>query len=104
MNYLFLIKFDKFLKFLNLGLSIGEEKPNIDVFYNPILIELKKLEIGVRISISDIVKERKFFVIGAVFDKPARYAVLNMIACNGFYGCTKCLQPGISHKTNDKSM
>ena len=43
----------------------------------------------------------KFFLIAGVFDKPATAAVLNMKASNGFYGCTKCLQPGITHKDKE---
>ena len=31
-------------------------------------------------------------------DKPAKAAALNMLNSSGFYGCTKCLQPGVSHK------
>ena len=33
------------------GLTVGEEKPNMDLFFNPIVIQLKKLELGVNISI-----------------------------------------------------
>jgi hypothetical protein len=33
-------------------------------------------------------------LIAAVFDKPAKAAVLNMKSFNGFGGCTKCLQLG----------
>jgi hypothetical protein len=55
---------------------------------------------GIDVSIEGYLKRRKFFVIAAVFDKPARAAVLNMKSSNGFHGCTKCLQPGESHKIN----
>jgi len=41
-------------------------------------------------------------VIAAVFDKPAKSSILNMISCNGFYGCTKCEQPGESYKAPKK--
>ena len=79
------------------GLSVGSSKPNFDIFLNPILCELKELEYGIKI------KERicKFFVIAGVFDKPARSSILNMIGCNGFYGCLKCYQPGKTHKTDN---
>ena len=40
----------------------------------------------------------KFFLVAGIFDKPAKAAVLNMNASNGFYGCTKCLQKGKSLK------
>ena len=47
-------------------------------------------------------KEIKFFLTHAVMDKPAKAALLNMISSTGFYGCTKCLQPGKSLKKNLK--
>jgi hypothetical protein len=34
-------------------------------------------------------------------DKPAKSAILNMISCNGFIGCTKCLQKAQSFKTSE---
>ena len=45
-------------------------------------------------------KEIKFFLVAGVFDKPAKSAVLNMISSTGYFGCTKCLQPGESFKVN----
>lgn len=36
-------------------------------------------------------------------DKPAKAALLNMINSSGFYGCTKCLQPGVSRKVIDSN-
>ncbi len=42
--------------------------------------------------------------MAAIFDKPAKAAVLNMKSSNGFYGCTKCLQPGISHREHKDGM
>ena len=44
----------------------------------------------------------KFFLVAGIFDKPAKAAVLNMNASNGFYGCTKCLQPGVTYKDQEK--
>ena len=41
-------------------------------------------------------------MIAAVFGKPAKSSNLNMISCNGFYGCTKCEQPGESYKAPKK--
>ena len=68
-----------------------------------LVIQLKKLELGVDIKFKDVNKEIKFFLFAAVMDKPAKAALLNMINSSGFYGCTKCLQPGISFKQNEKS-
>lgn len=82
------------------GLSIGDYKPYFDVFLSPIVIKIKKLELGINVCFEDVTKEIKFFVVSAVFDKPAKAAFLNMISSYGHYGCTKCLQPGRSFKTN----
>jgi len=43
------------------GLSVGSEKPNIDVFFNLIVIKLKKLEIGIDITIENVTRDTKFF-------------------------------------------
>lgn len=81
-------------------MSVGDSKPNFDIFFNPIVIQLKKLELGVDIKFKDVNKEIKFFLFAAVMDKPAQAAFLNMIASTGFFGCKKCLQPGVSLKKN----
>lgn len=81
-------------------MSVGYNKPNFDVLLNPILCELKELEYGIKIRHKFQEQICKFFVIAGVFDKPARSAVLNMISCNGFYGCLKCVQPGSTLETD----
>ena len=83
------------------AISVGDEKPNTDVFFNPFIIQLKRIELGIDVEIDNKLINAKFFLIAGVFDKPAKSAVLNMISSTGFYGCTKCLQPGISHKALD---
>ncbi len=80
------------------GLTVGEEKPNMDLFFNPIVIQLKKLELGVNISIENVLRETKFFCICCCCDKPAKASLLNMQMYNSFYGCTKCLQKAESFK------
>ena len=85
------------------GLSVGEEKPNMDVFFNPIVINLKKLEYGFDLKIENDVSEIKFFLIAGVFDKPAKSEVLNINKCNGFFGCHRCNQPGISYRATKES-
>jgi hypothetical protein len=89
-----------------IGLSIGEEKPHFDLFLNPLIAQLKRLEYGVKIKLhnSSLDKIVKIFLVAAIFDKPAKAAVLNMKSSNGFYGCTKCLQPGISHREHKDGM
>jgi hypothetical protein len=86
------------------GLSIGEEKPNTDHFFNPIVIQLKKLELGFDLSIQNVTRETKCFLIAAIFDKPAKAAILNINGCNGFYGCHGCYQKGCSYsETKEKN-
>jgi hypothetical protein len=41
------------------------------------------------------------FLVAGIFDKPAKAAVLNMKAYNGFGGFTKCLQLGETSKGID---
>ena len=83
------------------GLSVGDEKPNFDVFLHPLVSQLKKLEYGVEMKINNSIHNTKFFVVACVFEKPTKAAVLNMKASNGFYGCTKCLQAGVTYKDKD---
>ncbi len=66
------------------------------MFMHPIVNELKAVEYGITFDKRNI----KFFLIAGVFDKPAKASILNMKSSNGFFGCTKCLQPGISHKNS----
>ncbi len=73
----------------------------MDVFLNPLVIQLKKLELGINIEIEKQLIDAKFFCVAAVMDKPAKALFINMISSTGFYGCTKCLQPGVSHKATD---
>lgn len=80
---------------------MGEEKPNINIFFNPIVKELKRIELGIKIEIEKIQRDTKFFFIAAVFDKPAKSPFINMISSNGFFGCHKCLQPGSSFKVKE---
>jgi hypothetical protein len=81
-----------------IGLSVGDARPNFESFLNPIVISLKKLELGTNISFKDMCKEIKFYLTHAVMDKPAKSAMLNMVTRTGFFGCTKCLQSGKSLK------
>jgi len=80
------------------GLSVAEHKPNMDIFFNEIVTQLTILELGIDLPLSNVVKKRKFFLIAAIFDKPAKAPILNMNQYNGNYGCTKCEQPGETAK------
>ena len=72
------------------GLCVGNSKPNMDEFLNPIYNELADLELGIQIAQNWY----SFYLLFAVFDKPARAALLNMTLSNGKYGCLKCQQRG----------
>ena len=51
------------------------------------------MEQGVR-YVPNISKYTNFYLVSGIFDKPAKAAVLNMKAYNGFGDFTKCLQLG----------
>lgn len=76
-----------------IGICIGHKKPDFNVFLEPLVSELKKLEQGVRL-VQNVPKYTSFYLVAGIFDKPAKAAVLNMKSYNGFGGCTKCLQLG----------
>jgi hypothetical protein len=76
-----------------IGICIGHKKPDFNVFLEPLVSELKKLEQGVRLD-PNIPKYTSFYLVAGIFDKPAKAAVLNMKAYNGFGGSTKCLKLG----------
>ena len=70
----------------------------MEVFFKPIISELKKLERGIEIEINkDLKKMIKFYAIAGVFDKPARAAVLNIKSVNCYYAC---LQEGIQAQSS----
>ncbi|CAF1128542.1 unnamed protein product, partial [Brachionus calyciflorus] len=75
------------------GLSVSFGKPNMDNLLGLIKNDLLKLEYGFSINI-DGYQNYKFFLMAAVFDKPARAAVLNVINSYGYFGCIKCYQKG----------
>ena len=71
----------------------------------PIVRTLLQLELGIKLHVnSKDTDDIKFYLINAVFDKPARASVLKMIASNGFYGCLKCTQRGETLPPSEKSM
>jgi len=75
--------------------GISLQKPHFNVVPEPI-ISSRKLENGINFlkELDSLHKFLKFYLIAAIFDKPAKAAILNIISYNGFGGCTKCLQLG----------
>lgn len=86
------------------ALSVAEQKPNFHIFFNEIVTQLSILELGFDLSLSNIVRKTKFFLIAAIFDKPAKAPILNMNQYNGNFGCTKCEQPGETAKGVSNSL
>jgi hypothetical protein len=78
------------------GLSVGYKKPDFATFMTPIMANIVSLQYGVQIQFKN--KEnslKQFFLISAVFDKPARAAILNMKSSNSYDGCLKCYQTSV---------
>ena len=74
------------------GVWFGSKKPNMQLFLRPLREALHKLEvIGVRISQFIVCK---VILLAGTLDLPAKSLVTNFRQYNGFYGCSKCLQPG----------
>ena len=82
------------------GLWFGESKPCMGTFLKPFDRMLKDLETGFTAELPDgsnvLVRG---VLLGGTCDMPAKGHVLNMVQFNGFYGCSKCLQPGETVQT-----
>ncbi len=83
------------------GFSVGYTKPNFNEFLAPIIKSLLKFEYGIPVLNKSNYKSKTihFYLSHAVFDKPAKAAVLNIVASNGRGGCHVCLQEGETYKT-----
>ena len=85
------------------GLWFGETKPNMTIFLKPIFSELRILETkGIQVT-SPLQPDpfmSKVILLAGTCDLPAKCMVMNSIQFNGFFGCSKCLQPGISYQTS----
>jgi hypothetical protein len=85
----------------NTGLTVSYGKPSLNKILNSIVHQLKKLELGITLKINNIETYVRFFLLYAVFDKPARAAILNLKNSTGYFGCLKCYQSGknVIHKS-----
>ena len=85
------------------GLWFGEMKPNMQLFLKPLVKELSVLETsGVKVT-SPLYPQpfvSKVILLAGTCDLPAKCLVLNSVQFNGYYGCSKCLQPGITWNTS----
>ena len=86
------------------GLWFGESKPNImNVYLKPIITELIVLENhGVEVKPPTFSSSfiAKVIVLAGTCDLPAKCLILNCMQYNGNYGCSKCLNPGITFHTS----
>jgi hypothetical protein len=62
------------------GMTRGEKKLNFEIFMEPIVNELKKLEMGIIYDQTKI----KCFTLFVVYDKSARADILNIINSTGY--------------------
>lgn len=77
------------------ALWIGSEKPPMSILLKPVVDSLQQLDAsGVTIQTSSGNQTIHCKVVFAVFDLPAKAAVLCAKQYNGKYGCSVCLHPG----------
>ena len=85
------------------GLWFGETKPNMTLFLKQIITALLALEQhGVEIKPPTCNRPfiSKVIVLAGTCDLPEKCLMLNSIQFNGEYGCSKCLEPGITFTTS----
>ena len=84
------------------GLWFGSTNPNMLTYFKPFHSSLRLLETeGIRVESP----EAGTFISCAILlagtcDLPAKCLVCNTVQFNGFYGCSKCKQPGESVRTD----
>lgn len=74
------------VEFIYLGLFVGYSKPSLEEFLIPLVGQLLALEYGMSYEN----RWYKFFLLFAVFDKPARALILNSKLASSYFGCIKC--------------
>lgn len=71
----------------------------MNAFLELIFPQLRELEIGVNLQSLEVYRNVNFYLLFAVFDKPARASALNLISSTGYYSCLKCVQKGLNVRT-----
>lgn len=84
------------------GLWFGVNKPYMMTYLKPFHTSLKLLETeGVNVcSPKEGQFNSKVVLLLGTADLPAKCLVMNMVQFNGEYGCSKCLQPGSTVRTD----
>lgn len=75
----------------------------MNVFLGELFPQLCELEIGVNLQTLEDYRNVNFFLLFAVFDKPARASALNLVNSTGYYSCLKCLQRGKNVQNESKN-
>lgn len=81
------------------GLWFGQEKPPMNMFFNPFQKSVQKLCNGIEIKVNEEIIMVKAVLMCLSCDIPARSAVMNMNQHNGENSCPKCMQKGVNTRT-----
>lgn len=83
------------------GLWFGSTKPNMLTYFKPFHSSLRQLETeGIKVESPEAgTFISRAIVLAGTCDLPAKCLVCNTVQFNGFYGCSKCKQPGESVRT-----
>lgn len=85
------------------ALYIGEVKPDVKKFFEPLGREIEKLQSScLTVDIEGRKWDFNLSLTHSSFDLPAKAVMQNMSQYNGRYGCTYCLHPGKSTPTPKK--
>lgn len=90
---------------LVVAFHVSEHKPNMQEFFYPLMMELKKINEGPGIVINKNGKSLNLMPVITQFcgDVPAKAEVQEMTSHAGYYACGYCLHPGVAVKKNEKS-
>ena len=84
----------------------GEVHPSVNTFLKPFHDTMLKLfRDGITVKSPDVSHTFvcRAIVLSGTADMPAKALALNTIGHNGFFGCHKCLQPGVNTKNTERT-
>jgi hypothetical protein len=77
-----------------LGLWFGNKKPNMNSFLSPVVQMINEANsFGINVNNPNIPLVFAL-LLPVICDSKGRNEVMNFVAANGFFGCSKCLHPG----------
>jgi len=77
------------------GLWFGNKKPHMDLFLEPLVEDIQKLEAGFQILFNEEEIIMHAYVIACCVDSGARGAVQGLNTHSGYYSCNWCEIPGV---------